>query len=73
MAQAIAQMPAKPLTDQASYAIINVHAWSWKEIGGPMEAVKRTIDLLPPGTRVVTAEELVILLRNNFGTPVAEK
>jgi GxGYxYP putative glycoside hydrolase C-terminal domain/GxGYxY sequence motif in domain of unknown function N-terminal len=70
VAQEISQMPAKPLTDQQSYAIINVHAWSWKEIGGPLEAVKRTIDMLPPGTRVVTAEELVILLRNNFGTPV---
>jgi hypothetical protein len=70
LAQAINQMPAKPLADPMSYALIGVHAWSWKEIGGPMEAVKRTIDLLPAGTRVVTAEELVILLRNNFGTPV---
>lgn len=70
LAQAIGQMPAKPLTDPQSYALINVHAWSWQDIGGPMEAVKRTIDLLPSGTRVVTAEELVILLRNNFGTPV---
>ncbi len=34
-----------------------------------MEAVRQTIDLLPPPTRVVTAEEFVILLRNNFGTP----
>ena len=73
LAQAIAQMPAKPLMDQQSYALINVHAWSWKEIGGPMEAVKRTIDLLPPGTRVVTAEELVVLMCNNFGTPVQKQ
>ena len=35
-----------------------------------MEAVKQCVDLLPPQTRVVTAEQLIILLRNNFGTPV---
>jgi hypothetical protein len=72
VAEAIGQMPAKPLADPNSYAIINVHAWSFKDIGGPMEAVKRTIDRLPPGTRVVTAEELVMLLRSRFGTPVPD-
>jgi len=70
VAEAISRLPASPLTDQRSYAAINVHAWSFGKIGGPMEAVKRTIDLLPDGTRVVTAEELIVLLRNNFGTPV---
>lgn len=70
VADAIASQPAEPTTDIDSYALINVHAWSFDKIGGPMEAVKRTIDLLPEGTRVVTAEEFVILLRNNFGTPV---
>ena len=69
VANAIATLPASPLTDQNSYAIINVHAWSFGSIGGPMEAVKRTIDRLPPNARVVTAEELIILLRNNFGSP----
>jgi hypothetical protein len=72
VAESIAKLPAAPLKDQNSYAIVNVHAWSWKEMGGPMEAVKQTIDRLPQGTRVVTAEELVILLRNAFGTPVAK-
>lgn len=70
VAKAIAAMPAAPDRDAGSYALINVHAWSWKSIGGPMAAVKKTIDLLPKGTRVVTAEELIILLRNNFGKPV---
>jgi hypothetical protein len=72
VAEAIKAMPASPASDQASYALINVHAWSFEEIGGPMEAVKRTIDLLPRNVRVVTAESLIILLRNNFGTPVSE-
>lgn len=70
VARAIAQQPALPATDENSYAAVNVHAWSFKKIGGPMEAVKRTIDLLPPRTRVVTAEEFFVLLRANFGTPV---
>ncbi len=72
VANAIATLPASPVTDQNSYAIINVHAWSFHSIGGPMEAVKRTIDRLPPNTRVVTAEELIVLLRNNFGSPAYE-
>ncbi len=71
VAEAIATLPASPQTDPDSYALINVHAWSFEEIGGPMEAVKRTIDLLPPHTRVVTAEEFIVLLRENFGTPVS--
>jgi hypothetical protein len=70
VAEAIANLPASPRTDLESYALINVHAWSFKDIGGPMEAVKRTIDLLPRRTRVVTAEELIVLLRQNFGDPV---
>ena len=53
--------------------MINVHAWSFKEIGGPMEAVKQTIDLLPRKTRVVTAAEFFISLRENFGTPVGQE
>ncbi|MFI4912360.1 MAG: hypothetical protein ACIAQZ_11900 [Sedimentisphaeraceae bacterium JB056] len=84
VAESISKMPSSPATNQDSYALINVHAWSYGnvagplqqvnrplgDIGGPMEAVKRTIDLLPENTRVVTAEEFMILLRDNFGTPV---
>jgi hypothetical protein len=71
VAESIAKLPASPQDNPDSYALINVHAWSFKDIGGPMEAVNRTIELLPPRTRVVTAEEFVILLRNNFGQPVS--
>jgi hypothetical protein len=53
--------------------LINVRAWSFKELGGPMEAVKQTVDLLPRKTRVVTAEEFFILLRENYGTPVVQE
>lgn len=70
IADAIAAQPADPQHDENSYALIDVHAWSYGDIGGPMEAVKRCVDMLPEGTRVVTAEQLVILLRNNLGEPV---
>ncbi len=70
VAEAIATLPSSHATDPDSYALINVHAWSFSDTGGPMEAVRRTIDLLPPRTRVVTAEELINLLRQNFGSPV---
>lgn len=70
LAKAIGAMPVLPTKDPNSYALINVHAWSFGNIGGPMEAIKKTIDQLPPNTRVVTAEQFITLLRNNFGTPV---
>lgn len=72
VAAAIAELPANPRNDPDSYALINVHAWSFEELGGPMAAVKATIDRLPPKTRVVTAHEFFTLLRENFGTPVGE-
>lgn len=67
MAQEAAKMPASPKTDPGSYALVNVHAWSFRDIGGPMEAVRRAIALLPPDTRVITADDLIYLLRENFG------
>lgn len=72
VSNAISALPADPVNNINSYALVNVHAWSWESIGGPMDAVKQTIDRLPAGTRVVTGDEFVILLRNNFGTPVPE-
>ena len=66
VADAVSQMPSSPETDPTSYALVNVHAWSWNSIGGPIEAVKQTIDLLPPNTRVVTINEFFRLLNANF-------
>jgi hypothetical protein len=57
ISKSVAQMPVSPAQDPNSYALVNVHAWSFREVGGPMAMVKKTIDLLPPNTRVVTAEE----------------
>ena len=63
VAEALSRLPSDPLNNPDSFALINVHAWSWKDIGGPMEAIHRTIQLAPPGTRVVTASQFVKLLR----------
>lgn len=65
VARAVAALPADPANDPGSYALVNVHAWSWKDIGGPMEAVKRTVDRLPPETRVVTVGEFFALLNRH--------
>ena len=67
VANAISQMPSSPPYDPGSYALINAHAWSWASIGGPVEAVKETIDLLPPNTRVVSVDDFFSLLKENLG------
>jgi hypothetical protein len=67
VAAAVAAMPSSPQSDEGSYALINVHAWSWSSIGGPLDAVKQTIDLLPPGTRVVSIDDFFTLLKQNLG------
>jgi len=61
----IAAMPMSPKSTSASYALINVHAWSFASIGGPIEAVRRVIQKLSPDTRVVTANQLFDLLQKN--------
>jgi|SRR5712664_369919 hypothetical protein len=71
VADAVSAMPSSPQTDVGSYALINVHAWSWSSIGGPIQAVKRTIDMLPPNTRVVTVNEFFALLNANFSCSAA--
>jgi hypothetical protein len=65
VAAAVAALPADPARDPDSYALVNVHAWSWRALGGPMEAVHRTVERLPAGTRVVTATEFFALLNQN--------
>jgi hypothetical protein len=64
VAAAINAMPQSPGTDSSSYALINVHAWSFRDSGGPVEAVSRTIALLHD-TRVVSVEDFFALLKDN--------
>lgn len=66
VAREVAKTPTSPKTDQGSYALVNVHAWSFGKSGGPVEAVKRAIELLPPNTKVVTANQLIAMLKENL-------
>jgi len=66
LVEAIRAMPVLAASDIGSYALVSVHAWSFKGSGGPMAAVQQTINLLPEGTRVVTVTEYFALLRSHF-------
>ena len=63
VAEAVGRMPSDATAGEGRFALVNVHAWSFRDSGGPMGAVARTIPLLPPGTRVVTATDFFRLLR----------
>jgi hypothetical protein len=62
VADAVSKMPAEAKAGASAYALVNVHAWSFRDSGGPMGAIGRTIDALPPQVRVVTATEFFALL-----------
>lgn len=66
LAHSIANMPTAPRTDYASYAIVNVHAWSFSKDGGPLEAVRQAIALLPADTRVITADQMIPLMSASY-------
>jgi len=65
----IGQMPSDARSGQARFALINVHAWSYGSIGGPLEAVRRVIEKLPPNTRVVGANSLLEMIRTQGPAP----
>ncbi len=66
--------PTDPFNDQGSFTIVNVHPWSTSAAGGglgdPMSNVQYITQNLNNSVEVVTLEELMIHLRNNFGSPV---
>jgi hypothetical protein len=61
--------------DAASYSIVNVHPWSTNGpmgtgSGDPMSNLNQLVEWLDATkVRVVTLEDLFVLLRRNFGTP----
>lgn len=67
IAKAIAAMPTKAGTNFDRFALVNVHAWSFANTGGPMGAIKRVADRLDSQTRVVTATQLLDLLKQQKG------
>lgn len=68
LVKALESQPANPRKDPASFAVVNVHAWSYGKTGGPMEAIERTIKMLPSNVRVVTADQIISTLRANART-----
>jgi GxGYxYP putative glycoside hydrolase C-terminal domain/GxGYxY sequence motif in domain of unknown function N-terminal len=64
------------VNDPASYSIVNVNPWSTlgptgSGSGDPMSNLNQLVQWLDPTkVEVVTLEELMVHLRNNFGTPV---
>jgi hypothetical protein len=64
------------INDPASYSIVNVHPWSTlgpsgSGSGDPMSNLNQLVPWLDPANvEVVTLEELMVHLRNNFGTPL---
>lgn len=64
------------LHDPASYTIVVVHAWSTlgptgTGTGNPMSNLSQLVQWLDPTkVKVVTLEELMVHLRNNFGAPL---
>ena len=59
VAEAVARMSDDPAGSDDAYAVVQVHAWSFRSMGGPLEAIHETVRRLPAGTRVVTAPTLV--------------
>ena len=63
-------------SDSASYSIVNVHPWSTSGptgsgSGNPMSNLNQLVQWLDPAkVEVVTLEELMVQLRNNFGAPL---
>lgn len=77
IAAALNSAPSKDaIDDQGSYTIVNVHPWSTagpngSGAGDPMSNMWALIQQLDPTkVEVVGLEELMIHLRNHFGTPV---
>jgi hypothetical protein len=62
VAGAVERQPSGAEAGSEAYALVNVHAWSFRDSGGPMGAIGRTIEALPPRVRVVTATEFFELI-----------
>ena len=63
VAAAVAKQDDDAVRSTDAFALVQVHAWSFRDRGGPMEAIHDTIRRLPPGTRVVTAPVMIRWLR----------
>jgi hypothetical protein len=63
VAHEITSLTAQPRRESTRFVVVGVHAWSHRESGGPLAAVKKT---MAQRVKVVAAEELVRQLRENM-------
>ncbi len=74
---ALNSAPRDPFNDIDSFSIVNVHPWSTSTSGGgqgdPMSNLAYIVQNLSSGVNVVTLDDLMIQLRNNFGSAVGSR
>lgn len=63
----VSKIEHMPLTGEGRLALINVHAWSFDDLGGPIEATRRVIGRLGPKTKVITASQLIQIIKEEHG------
>ncbi|MFM8357146.1 MAG: hypothetical protein ACKOET_01175 [Verrucomicrobiota bacterium] len=68
VARALAALP-RPGPRAGRLALVNAHAWSFRDSGGPLGAIARTVAALPGDVRVVTASTLFRWLREEGPAP----
>lgn len=69
VARAIRESGNDASTSPDAFALIQVHAWSFRKQGGPLEAIHQTLQKLPSNTRVVSAADFLTLLGALKPTP----
>ena len=62
VARAIRESDNDATKSPDAFALVQVHAWSFRKQGGPLEAIHQTVQKLPSNTRVVSATEFLALL-----------
>lgn len=62
LVEEIAKMPGE---GEGRFGLVNLHAWSYGKAKGPLGATQQVIDNLPPNTKVVTANQLLDLMRQD--------
>ena len=72
VAAALNSLPPDPELNNAAVALVNVHAWSFKNVGGPLGAIQRTVNQLNPDVQVVTATTLFNRLNRHAPSPVSD-
>lgn len=63
--QLVANISQMPTEGEGRFGLVNLHAWSYGKTGGPLAATKQVVDALPANVKVVTANQLLDLMRQD--------